>query len=104
MDSDDECKDDADTRVLMEHGYPVGGYKEEEDRVNSFSSSENGDGFDEPVLSPPHTMDIPSVRRLPVPVPADRVSAHDLPLAALAVVEREFFHKVFIHSLLMVAA
>jgi len=39
-------------------------------------------------------MDISSVRRPPVPamVPADRVSAHDLPLAPLAVVERELFH------------
>jgi len=42
-------------------------------------------------------MDIPSVRRPPVSVmvPADRVSAHDLPLAESlsAVVKREKYHK-----------
>jgi len=43
-------------------------------------------------------MDIPSVRRPPVSVmaPADRVSAHDLPLAeslSAIGVEREKYHK-----------
>jgi len=102
MDSDDKYDDETDTRALMEHGYAVGGNEIEEERVNSSSSSENGDGFyDPPVLSPPHTMDIPSVRRPPVPVmvPADRVSTHDLPLAApLAVVDRELFHNSLDHD------
>jgi len=43
----------------------------------SFSSFEDGGDFNEPsVFSPPHTMDISSVRRPPVPamVPANRVS------------------------------
>jgi len=85
-----------DTRVFMEHRYAIGGCEEKEKEFSS-SSSENGDDYDEPpVLSPPHTMDIPSVRRPPVPVmvPADRVSTHDLPLAeTLSVVERELFHR-----------
>jgi len=81
----------------MEQGYAVGGCQEERERGNA-SSSENGDNYDDPpVLYPPHTMDIPSVRRPPVPVmvPADRVSTLDLPLAdTLAVAERELFHKM----------
>jgi len=47
-----------------------------------------------PVLSPIHTMDILSVRCPPVPVmvPADRVSTHNMPLAeTLSVAERELF-------------
>jgi len=95
MDSNDEYEDGADTRALMEHGYAAGGYEDEVERHNS-SSSENGDDSNNPpVLSPPHTMDIPSICRPPVPamVPADRVSTHDLPLAApLVVVERELIH------------
>jgi len=50
-----------------------------------------------PLLSPIHAMDIPSVRRPPVSVmlPADRVSAHDLPLAeTLSAVEGELFHNI----------
>jgi len=84
----------------MEYGYAVGGHEEEErERVNSSSSSsEYGDGFGEPpILSPHHTIDIPSVRRPPVSVtvPAELVSTHDLPLAPpLAVIERELFHIV----------
>jgi len=45
----------------------------------------------------PTQMDIPSVRRPPVPVmvPADQVSTPDLPLTdTLAVVERELFHNL----------
>jgi len=60
-------------------------------------TSDNGHDYDSPpVLSPIHAMDIPSVRRPPVSVtiPADRVSAHDLPLAdTLSAVERGLFHK-----------
>jgi len=80
----------------MEHGYAIGGYEEEVERYNS--SSDNGDDFDDPpMLSPPHTMDIPSVRGPPVTVPAERVYTHDLPLASpLALVERELFHNSII--------
>jgi len=94
MDSNDEYEDGTDTRVLLEHGYAVSGYEKEVERRNS-SSSENGDDYDDPlVLSHPHRMDIPSVRRCqrwcrPIEY---QLSAHDLPLAALAVVERELFH------------
>jgi len=94
MDSSEEYEYGTDTRVLSDHGYAVGGYEKQVERYNS-SSSENGDDFDNPpVLSPPHTMDISSVRRPPVSVmvPADRVSTHNLPLAAFAVVEKELFH------------
>jgi len=91
MDSDDGYEFD------MDQGYTVGGKEENErERANSPSSSENGDDYDDPpVLSPIHTMDIPSVRRPPVSVmvPADRVSTHDLPLTeTLSVVERKLFH------------
>jgi len=93
MDSGDEYEEETVTDA-------IGGYEEEIKR-NSYSSSsspsKHGSDCDEPpVLSPHHTIDIPSVRRPPVPVlvPADRVSTHDLPLAArLTVVEKELFHK-----------
>jgi len=95
MDSDDDYEDRMDTRVFMEHGYALGGFEEERERANSSSSSEHGSDIEKPpVLSPPHTMDIPSVRRPPMPVmvPADQVSTHDLPLAeTLVVVESELF-------------
>jgi len=83
----------------MEPGYTVGGKEDNErEMANSPSSSENGDDYnDPPELSLIHTMDIPSVRRPPVPVmvPADRVSTHDLPLAeTLSVVERELFYRL----------
>jgi len=98
MDSDNEYEDGMDTCVLMEQGYAIGGYKEEVEGANYSSSSENGDDYDDPsVFSPPHTMDIPIVRRPPVPVmvPADRGSTHDLPVAeTLAVVKRELFHTI----------
>jgi len=97
MDSDDGYEFNMETVVPMEQGYTVGGNEENErERANSPSSTENGDDYDDPpVLSPFHTMDIPSVRRPPVPVmvQADRVSTHALPLAeTLSVVERKFFH------------
>jgi len=97
MDSEDDYEYNMDTRVLTEQGYAVGGCDEKRERANnSSSSSENRDDYDDPPIpSPPHTMDLPSVRRLPVPamVPADRVSTHDLPLAeTLSVAERELFH------------
>jgi len=93
MDSGDEYEKETVT-------YEIGGYQkdvEHESHSSSSSHSEHGSDSDEPpILSPPHhTMDIPSVRRPPVPVmvPADRVSTHDLSLAAtLAVVEGELFH------------
>jgi len=60
MDSNDEYEDETNTRVLLEHGYTVGGNEEEVEQY----SSENGGDFDgPPVLSPPHTMDISSVRQ-----------------------------------------
>jgi len=102
MDDGDEYEKETATHVLLEHGYAVGGYNEEIEPHNSSSSSSTEDGNDpddHPNISSPHTTDIPSVCRLPVPVmvPADRVSTHDRPLAApLAVVERELFH---IHTL-----
>jgi len=99
MDSEDEYEEETATRVLLEHGYAVGGCEEEIEPCSpSSSSSEYGSDHDgPPVLTPHHTMDIPSVRRPPVPVlvPADRVSAHDLPLAApLPLVEESCFTKV----------
>jgi len=85
-----------DTQIPTEQRYAVGNEERKRERANSPSSSENGDDYDDPpVLSPFHTMDIPSVRRPPVPamVPADRVSTHDLPLAeTLSVVKSELFH------------
>jgi len=68
--------------------YETGGYQDEREHdIHSPSSSHSEHGSDSeepPILSPPHhTLDIPSVRRPPVPVmvPADQVSTHDLPLA-----------------------
>jgi len=96
MDSDDDYEYDMDTMLLTEQGYAVGGEHKKRERANSPSSSESGDDYeDPPVLSPIHTMGIPSVHRPPVPsmVPANRVSTHDLPLAEnLSVGERELFH------------
>jgi len=94
MDKEDNYEKETATRVFMKHGYAVGG-SEDEVEEESFSLSKDGDGLDEPpVLSPPHTMDILSVRRPPVPVmvSADQISAHVLSLALLAVVDRELFH------------
>jgi len=95
MDSEDDYENRMDTRVSMEHEYAIGCNDDEIERANSFLF-ENGSDLDDPlVFSPPHTMDIPSVCRppLPVMVPADRVSTLDLPLAeTLAVVEKELFH------------
>jgi len=120
MDSEDDYEDRMDARVFIEQGYATGGYEEEREKANSSSSSEHGSDLDNPpVLSPPHTIDIPSVHRPPVPVmlpadrvsthdlpvtetlPADRVSTHDLPLTEpLAVVERELFHTFILSNLL----
>jgi len=93
MDSDEDYEFDIDTEVPIERSRVI---EQEGKRFNSPSSSENGDDYDSPpVLSPIHAMDIPSVRRPPVSgmIPADRVSAHNLPLAeTLSVVERGLFH------------
>jgi len=91
--SNDEYDDMTDVRALLEHGYAVDGYEKEVGR-HSFTSEDTGDFDGPPVLSPPHIIDISSIRRPPVlaMVPTDRASAHDLPLAPLAVVERELFH------------
>jgi len=84
MDKEYNYEDETITRVLMERGHAVGGLEEEVEE-ESFSSSEEG-GECPPV---------------PVMVPADRVSTHDLPLAApLAVVERKLFHIIIICLLL----
>jgi len=84
------------TQIPTEQGYAVGKEENKKDRANSPSLSENEDDYDDPpILFPIQAMDIPSVHRPPVPVivPADRVSTHDLPLAeTLSVVERELFH------------
>jgi len=91
MDSEDEYEEETTT-------YETGGYQQEHDSHSPSSShSKHGSDSEEPpILSPPHhTMDIPSVRRPPVPVmvPADRVSTHDLPLAeTLWAAEGELFH------------
>jgi len=76
MDSEDEYEEEAVT-------YEISGYQEEvehDGHSSSSSHSEHGSDSEEPpILSPPHhTIDIPSVRRPPVPVmvPADRVSTH----------------------------
>jgi len=96
MDSDDDYEYNMDKQIPAEQDYAVGKDENKRERANSPSSSENGDDYNDPlVLSPIHTMDIPSVRRPPVSVmvPANRVSTHDLPLAeTLSVVERELFH------------
>jgi len=94
MDSDDEYEEEI-TR------YETGGYREEREHISHFPSSshsEHGSDKEEPpIFSPPHhTMDIPSVRRPPVPamVPSDRVSTHDLPLAEnISVAEGQLFHR-----------
>jgi len=87
------------------------GVPSDRDRINAFedyrattsspSPSSSSDHEDEYALSTTthpliQAMDIPSVRRPPVSVmvPADRVSAHDLPLAKSlsALVSREKYH------------
>jgi len=93
MDSDEEYEFDINAEMPVEESHAN---RMEENGSHSPSSSESGDDYDgPPVLSPIHAMDIPSVRRPPVSVmtPADRVSAHDLPLAdTLSSVERGLFH------------
>jgi len=92
MDSGDEYEVETIT-------HEIGGYQEdrENDSHSPFSShsEQESDNEEPPILSPPHhTMDIPSVRRPPVPVmvPADRVLTHDLPLAeTLSAAEGELF-------------
>jgi len=100
MDSEDDYEYEINTQIPTEQGYAVENEEKRRKRANSHSSSENRDDYDDPpVLSPIHTMDIPSVRRPPVPVmvPADQVSTHDLPLAeTLSVKEREVFHTCII--------
>jgi len=93
MNSDEDYKFDLDTVVPVKKNHRI---EYERKRANSPSSSENGDDDDiPPMLSLIHAMDIPSVHRPPVSVmvPADRVSAHDLPLAeTLSAVKGELFH------------
>jgi len=66
--------------------------------THSSLTSEDGEDYNSPpVLSPIHAMDIPSVRSPPVSVmiPADRASAHDLPLAeTLSAANRGLFHTI----------
>jgi len=93
MDSDEEYEFDVDIEMPVEENHAN---RREDKGSHSPTSSENGDDYDgPPVLSPIHAMDIPSVRRPPVSTmaPADRVSAHDLPLAdTLSAVKRGLFH------------
>jgi len=100
MDSEDDYEYETDVPVPSEQGNTVRNEEIKREKANSPSPSENGDDYDDhPVLSPIHAMDIPSVRRPPVPVmvPADRVSTHDLPLVeTLSVVERGLFHNCII--------
>jgi len=84
MDSESESEDEMDTQDIMEHGYAVGGqfdYKEDEE-IQTYTRGE----FDEPpVLSSPHTLDVPSVRGPPpsVTTSADSVFAHGRQLPPL---------------------
>jgi len=93
MDSDEEYEFDIDVEIPADKNHAN---RMEEKGSHSSSTSENGDDYDgPPVLSPIHAMDIPSVRRPPVSamIPADRVSAHDLPLAdTLSAAEGGLFH------------
>jgi len=93
MDSDKDYEFDIDSVATVKKDHLI---ESERNRAHSPSSSENGDDYNSPpLLSPIHAMDIPSVRRPPVSVmlPADRVSAHALPLAeTLSPVEGELFH------------
>jgi len=95
MDSDEDYEFNVETVVPVEKDH-IREY--ERKRANSPSSAEKGYDYDDPpALSPIHVMDIPSVRRPPASVmtPADRVSAHDLPLAdTLSAVETGLFHNV----------
>jgi len=96
MDSEEDYDYEMDAHVPTEQGYTVGNEEIRREKANSPFSSENGDDYDDPpVLFPIHAMDIHSVRRPPVPVmvPADRVSTHDLQLAeTLSIVERGLFY------------
>jgi len=54
--------DPGHTHVPSDHGYALGLYEVEIERHSSTSEDE-GDLDGLPVFSPPHVMDIPSVRR-----------------------------------------
>jgi len=93
MDSDEDYEFDVNAEMSLDESQSN---KMRRKEPHSSSTSENGDDSDSPpVLSPIHAMDIPSVPRPPVSatIPADRVSAHDLPLAeTFSAVERGLFH------------
>jgi len=101
MDSEeDDYEFDVDSVVTSEqdHAFIYGDYR----ATTSFPSPSSSSDHEEPDNIFPlskqplvQTMDIPSVRRPPVSVmvPANRVSAHDLPLAeTLSVVEGGNYH------------
>jgi len=104
MDSEDEDYEfDVDPVVPSEqdHTFRYEGHRATTSSPSPSSSSEHEeDEYDNPTTTLPllQAMDIPSVRRPPVSVmvPADRVSAHDLPLAetlSAVIVEGGLFHK-----------
>jgi len=94
MDSESGSEDEMDAHDVMEHGYAVSGLPDyvEEEEIPAYTGGE----FDEPpVLSPPHTVDVSSVRGPPpsLMMAADSISAHGRPLPPLGVAARELFHK-----------
>jgi len=92
MDSDEDYELDLDSVAIVKKDHVI---ESERNKANSPFSSENGDDYNSPPVSLIHAMDIPSVRRprVSVMVQADRVSAHDLPLAeTLSAVEGGLFH------------
>jgi len=97
MDSESGNEDEMDTQDIMEHGYAFGSlydYVEEEE----IQTCVEGEFDAPPVLSPPHTLDVPSVRGPPpsVMMSADQVSDHGRPLPLLGVVARDLFHTIIV--------
>jgi len=76
---------ELDTLAPLEHDYASGGFSEYEETVCTWDDYEKP-----PTLSPPHTMDVPSVRCPPASLmmQADVISARRPPSLPLEVAER----------------
>jgi len=76
---------EVDTLTPLKHDYASGGVSEYEERVCTWDDNE-----EPPTLSPPHTMDAPSVRRplTSLMTSADVVSARHPPSLPLEMAER----------------